>query len=431
MPTVGRKAPNKTHTQSVLFSKDKFSKAQAKKWLKDNGLKADGLDEKDKTYRFRQFDPQDKFRYRNKTISPGVIFVVGYVKKSMTETVEKQSDQVDSMPVPKVIENYDLFDLEAEELLAIWQNLEEILPNRDERFASILVSASIDRGSITFDAKRMPEKTLKVLRDELTKQVTTGIYLSPPFGKQIADGKQAAILKGREYYLLTRFHLLISKETAYGFIRFYSGELLTLPQVADRSSEHLVTKEQIAKWWPNKDALWFYAVRDFIPFESPIQVEPVEGAQVFVENVKLTKEAEEKVKGDVRRVRITSKILKHWIDPETEERLVTGEALVPEETDLQGDIISAEEVKKSAHHFLRECMTMGVQHTATCPDLYPVESYIAPCDLDFDGRVVKAGSWIVTTLIKADHIWEKVKSGEITGYSIEALARGIPLGAEV
>lgn len=348
-------------------------------------------------------------------------------------TIEKQDAMVAEAPLANVVENYDLWDLENEDLLTIWQNLETILPHRDPQFLSVLTDITLSRGAITFDPDRMSAVTLEALRGALRGSVSTGVYLSPPYGKQVASGQQAAILKARQFYLLTRFNLLISKDRAFGFVRFHEGELLTLEQVNERFDEHLISPDLISKWWKKKTALWLYRVRDFIPFEAPIEVEPVEGAQVFVENVKLTKAVEgEQAESVSDRVRVTaSKILKHWEDEETEERFVLGEVLVPEVVDAQGDIISAEEIRKSAHLFMRACMNNGVEHEYDTPDLHPVESYIAPQDLEINGVTVKKGSWIMATQIDNDEIWKSVKAGELTGYSIEAHAHSIPVGAEV
>ena len=69
---------NKSTIQSVIFSKDKWSLEDAEKWLKDNGYKYSKMDEKEKTYRFRQEDPKlfKFFRY-SKEIKPGLKFDYG------------------------------------------------------------------------------------------------------------------------------------------------------------------------------------------------------------------------------------------------------------------------------------------------------------------------------------------------------------------
>lgn len=49
---------DKTHLQTIVFPKKKFTKEEAEQFLKNNGLETDfkgkGVDEKKLTYRYRQ-----------------------------------------------------------------------------------------------------------------------------------------------------------------------------------------------------------------------------------------------------------------------------------------------------------------------------------------------------------------------------------------
>jgi hypothetical protein len=45
--------------QTVLFNKEDWNKRQAKKWLKDNGLYYDSVDDTKEHYRYRQYNPED------------------------------------------------------------------------------------------------------------------------------------------------------------------------------------------------------------------------------------------------------------------------------------------------------------------------------------------------------------------------------------
>jgi hypothetical protein len=85
MPAVNRKAPDATHTQSVLFSKANWTKQRARKWLADHDFITRGLDETENTLRYRQYDPDsDRFRYRTKTenLPAGITFVIGFKQGS-------------------------------------------------------------------------------------------------------------------------------------------------------------------------------------------------------------------------------------------------------------------------------------------------------------------------------------------------------------
>ncbi len=93
MPSVGRSAPDKSHTQSVCFYKDAgWTEASSRTWVKDHDYYTDGLDETDLLIRWRQYDPDDqKFRYWNQVIEPDSIFlVIGFPKGSRYMTAHRE-----------------------------------------------------------------------------------------------------------------------------------------------------------------------------------------------------------------------------------------------------------------------------------------------------------------------------------------------------
>lgn len=59
--------------QSVLLRRDKFSKAEALKWIRDHDYKAGKIDMTNDYYRFRQVEPVDSVAVRYRTISLGDI----------------------------------------------------------------------------------------------------------------------------------------------------------------------------------------------------------------------------------------------------------------------------------------------------------------------------------------------------------------------
>ena len=71
--------------QSIIFNKKKWSVAEAKKWLKDNGYKFGDVDTTDNYHRFRQYEPGKNVR--TKTISfgtkgKGIKAIIEYSKKT-------------------------------------------------------------------------------------------------------------------------------------------------------------------------------------------------------------------------------------------------------------------------------------------------------------------------------------------------------------
>jgi hypothetical protein len=70
--------------QSIVLRKDCFSYSDAKFWVKGHGYKYDDVDEKENTWRFRQYDPSifDKMTFRMKYLSDDkcVMAVIAKVK---------------------------------------------------------------------------------------------------------------------------------------------------------------------------------------------------------------------------------------------------------------------------------------------------------------------------------------------------------------
>lgn len=102
------------------------------------------------------------------------------------------------------------------------------------------------------------------------------------------------------------------------------------------------------------------------------------------------------------------------------QRIVVGEVLVPDALDAHGDRIDAATVERAAHRFLAE-RRVGTNHRSFCNVGEVVESFIArPGDPDF-----APGAWVLAVRCSPD-TWQKVESGELTGFSIGGRARRLP-----
>lgn len=102
-----------------------------------------------------------------------------------------------------------------------------------------------------------------------------------------------------------------------------------------------------------------------------------------------------------------------------EERFVLGAVLIPETVDLQNDIYDAAVIRKTAHQYLAEYANIGKQHQVLVNELVDiVECYIAPVDFDLNGQAIKKGTWLLGVHIKDDQIWQDVKDGKLTGFSV-------------
>ena len=127
---------------------------------------------------------------------------------------------------------------------------------------------------------------------------------------------------------------------------------------------------------------------------------------------------------------LTKSVEKVWainfVKVEEERRLVTGIVIEPEVEDTYGDIISAIEIEKAMIWFMEQGPEILVEHKPNSkPRVAIIENWI-----EREGRVIgeqfiKAGTWLMTTKILDNKVWEMIKSGELTGYSFRGPGLGI------
>lgn len=96
--------------------------------------------------------------------------------------------------------------------------------------------------------------------------------------------------------------------------------------------------------------------------------------------------------------------------------------MTPEEIDLHGDITSEAEVRKACHNFNKHSMKANLFHLVETDSFEFCESYCCPTDFVLGDKFVKKGTWLATIQALDDNLWELIKSGEINGLSIGALA---------
>lgn len=106
------------------------------------------------------------------------------------------------------------------------------------------------------------------------------------------------------------------------------------------------------------------------------------------------------------------------------KQIVYGVILEPNEIDAQDDFMDPEEIEKAAHRYLSKSRVIGSSHEKPI-DAEPVESFIAPQDLELDGQYgpqkVKKGSWILGVKVHDPKEWQKILDGDYTGFSVGGL----------
>jgi len=99
--------------------------------------------------------------------------------------------------------------------------------------------------------------------------------------------------------------------------------------------------------------------------------------------------------------------------------------------DTQGSVISDVEIAQAAHLWLARHQNRGLQHEQIINSKVEIyESYLAPTDLKFGAQKVKKGTWLLMYHVLDSVLWQKVKKGEIAGFSMGGFARKTPVGGK-
>jgi hypothetical protein len=106
----------------------------------------------------------------------------------------------------------------------------------------------------------------------------------------------------------------------------------------------------------------------------------------------------------------------------SKKHLVYCVVLSPDEEDLQGDVVSAEDIEKACHEFMLDYGYVMDSHTKSA-NARIVESFIAPTDYQVGAESIKAGSWVATIKVFDVDLWESIEAGEYTGFSIGGVGR--------
>ena len=110
-----------------------------------------------------------------------------------------------------------------------------------------------------------------------------------------------------------------------------------------------------------------------------------------------------------------------------DRQIVYGPVLIPDLPDTDGDVVSKDKIEAVAHRFLEEYRLMEHMHTLKSV-ARPVESYIAPVDIELGGNRIPQGSWVMGAKVNDPDAWEDVKKGRLTGFSVVAVPTGAMKG---
>jgi hypothetical protein len=117
---------------------------------------------------------------------------------------------------------------------------------------------------------------------------------------------------------------------------------------------------------------------------------------------------------------ITASIKKVAEAEAQEQRIIWAEVYIPDVLDTDGEFMSAEDIRDMAYDFMRSSKLRKIDvghNNVAVKGACVVESFIArkgdPLFLE--------GAWVVGMHIPCDDTWDKIKKGEINGFSMEAM----------
>ena len=122
--------------------------------------------------------------------------------------------------------------------------------------------------------------------------------------------------------------------------------------------------------------------------------------------------------------------IKRIVVKSEDEHFVLAEVYSPLHIDTDGEAMTSEEIRKMAYRFLSEGRTkkIDIQHNKKESGCVMVESFIARKD-DPDGFI--ENSWVAGLIVPVGEVWDKVKKGELNGFSFYGEVQKVPARAKV
>jgi hypothetical protein len=113
------------------------------------------------------------------------------------------------------------------------------------------------------------------------------------------------------------------------------------------------------------------------------------------------------------------------VSKNAEQRIVTAPVLVPGEKDSDGEVVTEQDIERVSLKFMESYGNVDVGHTFNNVAV-PVESWIARSALKFqlsngDSLDIPKGSWMMSSKVGNDQVWQGVLSGKFKGYSIAGI----------
>ena len=386
--------------QTLVFPKDKWTLARARRWASDHDFNTDKLDETENSYRFRQQQPG-----RFERIRPFCLTPVGAAPNLEDCTILAFGGPVAKTGVKTLTQKE--IDSEIDKVIYGGSGKKKRKPRVIKEDGSELTDIEIDI--------------------ELGKQVD-------PYDISKQEDAPARALPLVTDAPITNDRWESSAEVAAMDVARLRRSTLAFVGGNPESKANYKLPYRDRRGRINANAVRAVraalgGARGGVDLPQSIRGRVTRNSQRLIDLVR--EEAQKADTGTGKGVTKEVPILK--IDQE--KRIVYGVVLDPYILDTQGDWAPPAEVEKTAHDWLISSRTVGLGHKVEA-NAVPVESFLMPYPstedynqamanephkvykFRFGDGFVHSGSWVLGTKVNDEGIWQLVKSGELNAYSI-------------
>lgn len=101
-----------------------------------------------------------------------------------------------------------------------------------------------------------------------------------------------------------------------------------------------------------------------------------------------------------------------------------GDDGAPLDPDAHNEIYSDDEIWDACVYWYEKGSQIGVMHErdTTIKEMLPIHNFYSPADMVIDGEKVRAGTWLIGSLVLSADLWQRVDSGELNAWSVDGRA---------
>jgi len=441
--------------QTLILSKETFpTKAEATKWVRDHDfvVKPDAPDETEDSWRFRQREPGDFIdsSFRTIDITDGVKGVVGRLKEEKMSKRDESVARGDALLLPLNLTVGNVHDLEfavdkfkQAPAARAWSENHGMTPREIKVRADVITvevlpesefePTTLHREKITRDVSAI----VGTRRDAASVPVTRAV---PDAGASNEEKRNAQAARSRKWGI----------EALEG-----KGENLTFPSggpadendyadpvnlkypvhtEANAANARVRFKQNadVYEQEKSKQIIHERIIRAELKFGIEPSFDPNDPLDALLPGDlkdQLSKAAPAEV---TKRGELLVRKAEDGEDPEKVVRMF-GIVMKPEVPDVEGDVTSAEEIRRANERFMRDFQTVGFMHKKDVSDkIKIIQNVIAPIDFDFplpDGGAKKIAkdTWYQELFSDDPDIVNRVRTKKLNGLSIGGFARRVPV----